>query len=135
MKYALSLLFWLLALLTAGTGHAQSSRKYAPFKVDASYNVVLNIADPGVIRKYGPIFRAHRKDVTATMDWDYVVQLILGRDDEDLISEPGVSFNTDEDVYKAELVTTANVERFMKFVLPVVADPKKLEAFLQSYER
>jgi hypothetical protein len=133
MKYALFLSLFLLALLPVDT-LAQSARKYAPFKVDASNNVVLNIADPAVIKKYGPIFKAHGRDVTATMDWDYVVELILSSDDEDLVSAPGVNFNVAEDVFKVELVTAANVERFMKFVLPSVASPQKLDAFLKPYD-
>ena len=133
MKYTLFLSLFLLALLPVDT-LAQSARRYAPFKVDASSNVTVNIADPAVIKKYGPIFKAHGRDVTSTMDWDYVVELILSSNDEDLISEPGVNFNAAEDVFKVELVTPANVERFMKFVQPVVASPQKLEAFLKSYD-
>jgi hypothetical protein len=134
MKYALFLSFCLLAMLPVETGWAKSSGKYAPFTVDASNSAILNIADSAVIRKYGPVFKAHGRDVTATMDWDYVVQLILNRDDEDLASEPGVAFNVAEDVYKVELVTAANVERFMKFVLPIVANPQKLDSLLKYYE-
>jgi hypothetical protein len=101
-------------------------------RIDARYDLFLNLSDTIVAKKYTPVFAQYKLSFNGET-WEVVLQQMLERIDRDMAGHVQM-MPEDEGVY----VSTGNKttqQKFLRDMLPVLSNTMLLEKHLQRLDR
>ncbi|PZF71376.1 hypothetical protein [Taibaiella soli] len=100
-------------------------------KIDAKYDLYLDLTDTLVIHKYGPIFKRNKLAFTGDT-WDEIIVQMMNNQDPNL-AKSMVTMPADDGLFIGG--GKRNSENILKQLLPILNNPSKLEDFLAHIDR
>lgn len=100
-------------------------------KIDANYDLYLDLTDTLVIRRYGPIFKRNKLSFTGDT-WDEIILQMMGDKNPDL-AKTMVTMPAEDGLFIGG--GKRNSETILKELLPILNNPSKLEEFLAHIDR
>src|SRR5437870_4059215 len=115
-----SLLLMLLSIYSAGA--LAQTGKSAPFVVDEEgLTATLKIKGSPLIEKYAAVFQKHHLDAASPVDWNGLIEQIVGMKDTDLYIGGELSFDMNDDAVEITATSKESLQRLIKVVQPVLA--------------
>lgn len=100
-------------------------------KIDAKFDLYLDLTDTMVIHRYGPIFKRNKLAFTGDT-WDEIIVQMMNNQDPNL-AKTMVTMPADDGLFIGG--GKRNSETILRQLLPILNNPSKLEDFLAHIDR